>query len=285
MPNIPYIYSMSVQIQSYHASGFPPDFSTENYCVVLLKGSGVFSVDQINYFYDGFTVLFLTPYQKLKLAPDTDDEIFLLFFHGDYYCIEYHKEEVACNGLLFNNIYLNPGIPLSEGNYIYILSILNHIQHELSEKHLFSESIIKTYIQLILAICSKEKSGSMDDQLSGAKIPNKNAAEFQKLLELHFKEEKELSFYSAKLNITNNTLSKAVKKDFNKTPSQLINERITLEAKKLLHLTYRSVKEIASELGFDDEFYFSRYFKKSVGCSPKKYREKVGISIVAKMSM
>lgn len=276
---------MSVQIQSYCLSSFPSDFNTENYCVVLLNGSGVFSIDQINYSYEGCTVLFLTPYQKLKLISETDDRISILFFHGDDYCIEYHKEEVACNGLLFNNIYLNPGITLSLDHYQYILGIFDHIQKELSENHLFSGSIIKTYIQLILAICSKEKSGIIDEQVSGIKLPNKNAVEFQKLLELYFKEEKELSFYSGRLHITSNALSKSVKKEFGKTPSQLINERTILEAKRLLHLTYRSVKEIALELGFDDEFYFSRYFKNAVGSSPKKYREKVGISIVAKMSM
>ncbi|KMQ66514.1 AraC family transcriptional regulator [Chryseobacterium angstadtii] len=276
---------MLVQIQSYPSSHFLSDFSTENYGVVLLNGSGIFSVDQINYSYENSTVLFLTPYQKLKLIAEKDEEIMILFFHGDYYCIEYHKEEVACNGLLFNNIYLNPGIRLPGEQYDYIRGIFNHIERELSEKHLFSESIIKTYIQLILAICSKQKSGNPNDQISGGRLSNKNAAEFQKMLELHFKEEKELSFYSSKLNITNSTLSKAVKKEFNKTPSQLINERVTLEGKRLLHLTYLSVKEIASGLGFHDEFYFSRYFKKSVGCSPKKYREKVGISIVAKISM
>ena len=43
-----------------------------------------------------------------------------------------------------------------------------------------------------------------------------------------------------------------------------------------------SIKEIANELGFDDEFYFSRYFKNHVNVSPKVFREKVGISIVAK---
>lgn len=189
---------MSVQIQSYSASGFPSDLNTENYGVVLLKGEGAFSVDQINYSYQGCTILFLTPFQKLKLASETDENITILFFHGDYYCIEYHKEEVACNGLLFNNIYLNPSIELTQEHFEYILGIFDRIQHENSENHLFSESIIKTYIQLILAICSKQKSGIPNDPVSGGRLPNKNAAAFQKLLELHFREEKELFFYSKK---------------------------------------------------------------------------------------
>lgn len=276
---------MEIKIQPFLISDFSSEFTTENYSVALWKGVGVFAVDNINYSYDGYTILFLSPYQKLKMISETDENVEILFFHGDFYCIEYHKEEVACNGLLFNNIYLNPGVALTRENYEYIQELFNHIKKEKSEKHPFSESIIKTYIQLILAIGSKQKSSIENDTVSQEKLPNKNAAEFQKLLETHFKSEKELSFYSDKLNITNNTLSKAVKKEFAKTPSQLINERIILEAKKLLHLTYRSVKEIASELGFSDEFYFSRYFKKSVGCSPKNYREKVGISVVAKMSM
>ncbi|MDR4951134.1 helix-turn-helix domain-containing protein [Chryseobacterium sp. ES2] len=276
---------MKIKVQPYHTSDFPSELTTENYSVILWKGAGVFSVDDINYSYSGYNILFLSPYQKVKLVSESNETIHMLFFHGDYYCIEYHKEEVACNGLLFNNIYLNPGIELSEERYHYILELYNHIKKEESEKHPFSESIIKTYIQLILAIGSKQKSSIENNVVSHEKLHNKNAVEFQKLLEFYFKTEKELSFYSDKLNITNNTLSKAVKKEFSKTPTQLINERIIMESKKLLHLTYRSVKEIAAELGFADEFYFSRYFKKSVGCSPKNYREKVGISVVAKMSM
>ena len=277
-------FIMEIKIQSCQTSAFS-ELTTENYSIVVWKGKGVFSVDDINYPYDGHHILFLSPYQKLKLTSETNENISVLFFHGDYYCIEYHKEEVACNGLLFNNIYTNPGIELGEEKYRYILEIFERIKKEESENHPFSQSVIKTYIQLILALGSKEKSFADPDAATNEKVPNKNAAEFQKLLEVYYKKEKELSFYSDQLNITNSTLSKAVKKDFAKTPLQLINERTILEAKKLLHLTYRSVKEIAAELGFADEFYFSRYFKKSVGCSPKSYREKVGISVVAKISM
>ncbi|MBJ5570629.1 AraC family transcriptional regulator, partial [Salmonella enterica subsp. enterica serovar Typhimurium] len=78
-----------------------------------------------------------------------------------------------------------------------------------------------------------------------------------------------------------NTLSKKIKSLFNKTPSQIIQERVILEAKKQIHLTRKSFKEIALELNFNDEFYFSKYFKKYTGVSPTQFRKEVGISIVA----
>ena len=84
--------------------------------------------------------------------------------------------------------------------------------------------------------------------------------------------------------MTANQLSKRSQRYFSKTPSELIQERVILEAKKLLHLTRKSVKEISFSLNFEDEHYFSRFFKKSVGISPQIYREKAGISKVADLS-
>ena len=67
--------------------------------------------------------------------------------------------------------------------------------------------------------------------------------------------------------------SKKVKLVFDKPPSKLIKERLVLESKRRLHLTFSSIKQIANELGFKDEFYFSRFFKKEVGF-PKNSSEK-----------
>ena len=51
-----------------------------------------------------------------------------------------------------------------------------------------------------------------------------------------------------------------------------------IEAKRELYLTNKSVKEIAHDLGYDDEYYFSRFFKNNADVSPQMYRETVGFA-------
>jgi len=62
------------------------------------------------------------------------------------------------------------------------------------------------------------------------------------------------------------------------TLSDLITERIIVEAKRELYLTNKTVKEIAYELGYDDEYYFSRVFKAKTDISPQSYRETIGFN-------
>jgi AraC-like DNA-binding protein len=57
-----------------------------------------------------------------------------------------------------------------------------------------------------------------------------------------------------------------------KTTSEVVQERIILEAKRLLAHTGLNVSEISYKLGFKDNSYFGRYFKKAVGLSPDRYR-------------
>ena len=84
--------------------------------------------------------------------------------------------------------------------------------------------------------------------------------------------------YATLLNMTPNALAKITKEYFNKTLSELISERIIIEAKRELHLTPKTIKEISFELGYEDPFYFSRVFKKNTNISPNKYRKTVGFN-------
>jgi YesN/AraC family two-component response regulator len=66
------------------------------------------------------------------------------------------------------------------------------------------------------------------------------------------------------------------KNHFNRTLTDMIAERIVIEAKRELYLTNKPVKTIAFELGYDDEYYFSRFFKNNADVSPQLYRDTVG---------
>jgi AraC family transcriptional regulator, transcriptional activator of pobA len=80
------------------------------------------------------------------------------------------------------------------------------------------------------------------------------------------------------LNISPKALGKITRNHFNKTLTNMIAERIIIEAKRELYLTSKPVKSIAYELGFNDEFYFSRFFKNNAEVSPQLYRDTVGFA-------
>jgi len=84
--------------------------------------------------------------------------------------------------------------------------------------------------------------------------------------------------YADVLCVSTKTLAGIVKKYLQQTPSDLISNRIVIAAKRELYLTSKPLKQIAAGLGYYDEFYFSRFFKKKVGVSPDNYRKTVGFA-------
>ena len=273
----------AIKISGFSASETIPKLNEPTYFIVLIDGDASFSLDFNEYDIQGQNILFLSPYQLLNWGSGNLKSIRFLQFHGDFYCIEYHKAEVACNGILFNNIYDRPYIAIHTNFFEEISALFDKVAKIGDAMVNYDLSIIRSYLQLILALCSKEKQ--IENKQVETPANTSDMLNFRAMLDTHFATSKSVSFYAELYGLSVNAFSKKVKKHYGKIPSKLIQERLTLEAKKLLHLTYKSIKEISSELGFEDEFYFSRYFKKEVGVSPKTFREEVGISIVAEKSM
>jgi AraC-like DNA-binding protein len=96
---------------------------------------------------------------------------------------------------------------------------------------------------------------------------------FNHLIIDHFKTNRDLAFYAAKLCVSSNYLYAAVKKISGSSPSVLINHRVISEARYLVSYTVKTFGEIAYHLNFSDPFTFSKYFKKHTGYSPLQYRK------------
>jgi AraC-like DNA-binding protein len=102
-------------------------------------------------------------------------------------------------------------------------------------------------------------------------------------IEDNFRQEHQPSYYASLLNITPKALGRIIKQYYNRTLTNLIAERVIIEAKRELYLTSKPVKAIAYELGFGDEFHFSRYFKNHTDASPQIYRNTVGEGVAEKI--
>ncbi|WP_090154579.1 helix-turn-helix domain-containing protein [Dyadobacter soli] len=259
----------------------PAQFS--EYTILFIpEGEGVYHADFGTFPYSGPVLLFSTPLQVIHIEQRIPAPVTMLQFHGDFYCIEYHRKEVACNGLLFNNIYIQPAVPLTGKDIPLYTNLLQDIDEEFRQDAP-SEIVLRAYLQLLLAKSSSIKMKLIANH-DDAKEKDEQMEQFRQLLDEHYLDLHKPNDYAQLLAMSPNNFSKRCSRYFRKTPSQLIQERIVLEAKKRLHLTRQSIKEIAYALKFKDEYYFSRFFKKVTRVSPQTFRAQTGISIVADLS-
>ncbi|MFA6273890.1 MAG: helix-turn-helix domain-containing protein [Candidatus Paceibacterota bacterium] len=248
----------------------------------IQKGNGTVKVDFSEYDFSPNQLLAFAPYQPFMLATTQEIQGIVIHFHPDFFCIHKHHQEVACNGVLFNNIYAPPYVFIDELTQNTFNMALEQIKTEIQNPAVAQYELLISYLKIILITASrikKEQQVSLVNDIEPeAPFVLQNLKNY---IELHFKTKHSASDYADLLNITPKALAKIAKTYFNKTLTDLIAERIIIEAKRELYLTSKTVKEIAYELGYDDEHYFSRFFKNNADVSPQMYRETVGFARAA----
>lgn len=98
---------------------------------------------------------------------------------------------------------------------------------------------------------------------------------FRALLETHFRTQHSVQTYAGALGVTPGQLSRVCREVLGMSGLDVINQRLLHEAQRGLTYTNAPIRQLASELGFADDAYFSRYFRKHAGLSPKAFRAQV----------
>jgi AraC-like DNA-binding protein len=98
-------------------------------------------------------------------------------------------------------------------------------------------------------------------------------SDFSRLLEANFHCGHSLPFYAHQLKVSERKLNQVVRQLAGKTAFSFLQDRLLLEAKRQLLFSSSEIKTIAIETGFDDPYYFSRFFKKKEGISPEQFRQ------------
>ncbi len=244
----------------------------------MQEGSGQVKADFSAYPFSGNTMFAFSPYQPFMLSTQAKLNGYAIQFHPDFYCIHMHQREVACNGVLFNNIYDPPFVMVDEQAANTFELLLNQMKTEMQNPALAQYELLVSLLKIFLINASRLKT-LQHPQAFTIDADLKEPFILQTLkdaIEKDFKTKHSASDYAKTLNISAKALAKITKTYFHKTLTDLIAERIIIEAKRELYLTNKAIKEIAYELGYDDEYYFSRFFKTNAEVSPQMYRDTVG---------
>lgn len=255
----------------------PKDYYT---VILLQEGEGNLTVDLSTFKVRSNALLFFAPFQLFMLSPISSVTGVVIQFHSDFYCIYRHQKEVACDGILFNNIYDPPFVKIKSADLVSFLDIVAKMKTEMQNPRLAQYELLVTYLKIFLILAARIKTDQYPKKRVGFMFDKEPPIlQFVKnAIEENFRVKHSPSDYAQILNIAPKALSRITKKYFNKPLSNLVSERIMIEAKRELFLTVKPVKQIAKELGFTDVYYFSRVFKKNADISPQYFREATAIS-------
>jgi AraC-like DNA-binding protein len=193
-------------------------------------------------------------------------------FNREFYCIIDHDAEVSCVGFLFGagdriSVEINDTIRIKFDSLLHLFTA------ELQTKDTIQkEMLIALLKRLIIDITKLARSTYVPDpRLQGEKLDI--FRQFNLLVEANFHTEHSVNFYAQQLNKSPKTLSNLFPQLNQKTPVQIIQNRIITEARRLLSYTDKTVKQITYELGFEDPAYFSNFFKRHTSLSPADFRK------------
>lgn len=240
--------------------------------LVFTEGSGIHVIDFVEYSVEPCSIFFLTPGQVHALNISEDARGFSLFFDPEFYLIDRPSNSLR-ELPFFHSAQNEPKLKVNCEEERYIKNTLQEMMREQQGRDDNRLAVIRNYLELLTLKLSRfysDKQKQEPQQHSPYFINLMN--QFDKLIDKHFRETRSVQFYADQLCVTPKNLSAIAKKIYNKTSRELIQERVILEAKRLLLHSDMNMMEISQTLNLYDPSYFVKFFKKSVGQTPQQFR-------------
>ena len=238
----------------------------------LLKGSGVHVIDGNRYEIKPPCVFFMSPGQAHKLELSNDIEGFIFIFTSDFYLLNRGNQDRLIEFPFFYTIHQdNPPLLLEkESDVGFLETLFKQGIAEIKNAMESTPDMLRSILDLILTTCASRYE--MHDELLQKGKGQILVKKFFHLIEEHNQKNLLLSDYAQMIGVTPNHLTQIVKVLTGKTSSQIIKAKQLLEIKRLLAHTSLTVSEIANRLNFEDQSYFTKFFKRETGLTPVQYR-------------
>lgn len=237
--------------------------------VLITAGNGTHEIEFNNYIVKPGSVFMLGPGQvhTWELSDDTDGYV---FFHSkEFYDLNFTYEKVE-NYPFFCSLGNTPLIVLKNAVLKKIGAMFREIVKEYHLTELMKFKKLASLVNILYIELSREY---LPQKLRDNQNLNYLARvrQLEDLINKNFVDIKSPGKYARLMYVSEKHLNRMVKVSLNKTTSDLITERIILEAKRMLVFSNKSIAEIIDELGYTDSAYFFRFFKKKTALTPTAF--------------
>jgi AraC family transcriptional regulator, transcriptional activator of pobA len=218
------------------------------------------------------TLLFLNKDTVQRFDDKTKFEGKAILFTDSFFCKTEADTKYLRNSILFNDLFSISQIQAMRQTKLFA-DLLQQMTDELQNPKDNSQAdILRNLLHNFLLYSERERRKQNFTEIKkGADLDY--VMLLKDLLEVNFKNQKQVNYYAKQIVITEKRLNQATTRVLGKSPKEIIDDRVILEAKRILAHTTESVKEIAYHLGFEEPTNFIKYFKKHATITPTEFRE------------
>jgi len=217
------------------------------------------------------SILCITYLHKLHID-NPSRKLNWLLFNREFYCIHTNDSEVSCNGLLFFGSDFVPTLTIPDNEKESFRTLFTVLHEEFENSGTGQEEMLRILLKRFVIKCTRLANRQIvqngDNQAEIDLI-----RKFNVLVEEHFKTKKAVHDYAELMYKSPKTIANIFGKNSDKTPLEVIHNRVIIEAKRLLLYTDKTSKEVGIELGYNDPAQFSKLFKKRTGMTTTEFKK------------
>lgn len=232
----------------------------------VISGNGNQSIDFVKYDMSAKKMFFITPGQVHDVH-ELPESIYAISFNAEFVSSQV-QSQLPIDKLFLQNRREKPYVQLDSKGQVHLINLIKIIEDELSspvpDRSLMS-TLLVSFLRYVMRF--------LEEEVQSYSLKDTRMVNILELIEDNFTTRKDTSFYADRLAMTNKRLNELTKEQFSKTVTQLIHDKIIVEARRLLAFTDKTIKAIGIELGYHDISYFCRFFKRISGITPQKFRE------------
>jgi AraC-like DNA-binding protein len=254
--------------------GTPDDPHRHDYYTIIwplksVNGKHIIDFHEYNIKRNG--IFFIQPGQVHQIMTKSRPLGYVITFSPEFLTQAKIEKSFIDNLKLFSSFLYNEPLMIDRQKEEKLRIFVNSMEEATKSVHHYIHETIGAYLKLFLIECVSVCDADIKREKDKSKLI---VEEFKKLVEKNFCKEHKVQFYSNKLIISPGHLNFTIKKELGINAKSYIQERITIEAKRLFLFSQLNAKEMAFKLGFNDPHHFSKFIKNQTGLTISQFIEK-----------